>query len=165
MSFGCSTGEEVKTLSEYFPKAKIIGADINNRSIRLARSRYKNDRLSFVNSLSNEFEKIGSFDLLLCCAVFQTTANRTSVHKKHSDYAFSKFESTMEMLDRKVSKNGLLVIDHCDFSFLDTKVSQKYKALSVANNSKLRRRPCYNNRNEKISDTTDNDRVFLKIID
>ena len=30
LSFGCSTGEEVLTLREYFPTAEIVGADINN---------------------------------------------------------------------------------------------------------------------------------------
>src|SRR5687767_9417567 len=37
LSFGCSSGEEVLTLRQYFPHAYITGADINPRSLALCR--------------------------------------------------------------------------------------------------------------------------------
>src|SRR5579872_18256 len=39
LSFGCSTGDEVFTLREYFPSSSIKGIDINPRSVRVAQRR------------------------------------------------------------------------------------------------------------------------------
>ena len=37
LSYGCSTGEEVLTLRNYFPNAHIIGAEINKHSLAKCR--------------------------------------------------------------------------------------------------------------------------------
>lgn len=163
LSFGCSTGEEVESISRHFPDAKITGTDINKRSVKLARSRYGNDRKSFFHSLSPQFEQTDGFDLIFCCAVFQNTANRTSGDNSVSTYPFDQFESSLQILDNKLSKGGLIVIDHCDFRFTDTSLSQRYQPLAVKGNQKRRNRPCYDKHNHKISDFSESDRVFVKI--
>lgn len=163
LSFGCSTGEEVESLSQYFPDAKISGTDINKRSVKLARARYGNDRKNFFHSLSPQFEQANGFDLIFCCAVFQSTDNRTSINNEVSAYPFGQFQSSLDMLDQKLSKGGLIVIDHCDFRFIDTSLYRRYKALPVEGNQKRRNRPCYDKHNQKISDFSENDRVFVKI--
>lgn len=162
LSFGCSTGEEVESLSHYFPEAEILGADINKRSLRVARSRYGNRQKHFVHSLSSEFNEAGNFDIVFCCAVLQSTANRTTADNQVSDWPFHQFESAIVSLDQKLSDGGLLVIDHCDFRFTDTCVAAKYEALPVEHNQITRDRPTYNALNQKISDLSENDRVFVK---
>ncbi|GAB5533377.1 MAG: hypothetical protein Roseis3KO_51540 [Roseivirga sp.] len=116
-----------------------------------------------MHSLSPRFEEAGSFDLIFCCAVFQSTTNRTSQNNQVSDWPFDQFETSLRMLDKKLSKGGLLVIDHCDFRFIDTAGFSKYQALDVAGNQIRRDRPTYDKHNQKISDFSENDRVFQKI--
>ncbi|MCE7993518.1 MAG: class I SAM-dependent methyltransferase [Roseivirga sp.] len=163
LSFGCSTGEEVESLGGHFPEAHITGTDINKRSIRIARTKYGSETKNFIHSLSSGFQKLENFDMVFCCAVFQSTANRTSHNNQISDWAFEQFEASLQMLDQKLSKGGLLVIDHCDFRFVDTSCAEKYETLDVANNRIQRDRPTYDRHNQKISEVSENDRVFVKI--
>jgi trans-aconitate methyltransferase len=58
LSFGCSTGEECVTLAEYFPKAEIVGADINPVILLQAR-KHRSDRIRFVYASDRIFERIG----------------------------------------------------------------------------------------------------------
>lgn len=165
LSFGCSTGEEVESLSGHFPEAHITGTDINKRSIRIAHANYGDTKKSFIHSLSPRFEEAGNFDIIFCCAVFQSTANRTSNDNQVSDWPFDQFQTSLQTLDQKLHKGGLLVIDHCDFRFIDTDCADKYQALDVAGNRIRRDRPTYDKQNQKISDFSENDRVFVKITD
>ena len=50
LSYGCSTGEEVVTLREYFNNATIIGAEINSHSLEVCRSRNLDDKIKFIVS-------------------------------------------------------------------------------------------------------------------
>ncbi|MEI6137639.1 MAG: class I SAM-dependent methyltransferase [Mariniphaga sp.] len=164
LSFGCSTGEEVFSLGEYFPQAKIIGVDINSWCIRQCKKMSRNSNFSFYNRISRTFEILTDFDAIFCMAVFQRTENRTSsdnnIVKGHT---FEQFESEIKILDQKLKVGGLFVIDHSDFSFADTSCAIYYKPLSFEKNQLLRRRPLYNIRNQKIADEQTNFRVFEKV--
>jgi len=73
LSFGCSTGEEVLTLRQYFPSAFITGADINRRSLSVCRKRKVDDRIAFVYSSRDAIRALGPFDAIFCMAVLQRT--------------------------------------------------------------------------------------------
>ena len=66
---GCGTGEAASRLAGLFPRATILGVDIIDAHLELARSRYRalSDRLSFEHQSVYELAAAdGSFDLTVC---------------------------------------------------------------------------------------------------
>jgi ubiquinone/menaquinone biosynthesis C-methylase UbiE len=66
---GCGTGEGSSRLAELFPKAAVLGVDILDRPLELARSRYATlaPRLTFEHQSIYEIQAAdGSFDLTVC---------------------------------------------------------------------------------------------------
>lgn len=59
LSYGCSTGEEVVTLREYFKDATIVGAEINSHSLEVCRKRNLDDKIKFIVSKESEISKYG----------------------------------------------------------------------------------------------------------
>ena len=72
---GCGTGEAASRLAELFPAARVLGVDIIDSHLDLARSRYA----SFAPRLAFEHQSVydldaedGSFDLTVCRHVIQS---------------------------------------------------------------------------------------------
>ena len=66
---GCGTGEAASRLAELFPNASVLGVDIIDAHLELARSRYRSlaARLSFEHQSIYELEAADrSFDLTVC---------------------------------------------------------------------------------------------------
>jgi ubiquinone/menaquinone biosynthesis C-methylase UbiE len=66
---GCGTGEGSSRLAELFPSASVLGIDIIDQHLELARSRYANlaPRLAFEHQSVFELKAAdGSFDLTVC---------------------------------------------------------------------------------------------------
>ena len=66
---GCGTGEVASRLAELFPQARVLGVDIIDPHLELARSRYERlaPRLTFAHQSVFELEAPeGSFDLTVC---------------------------------------------------------------------------------------------------
>jgi len=149
LSYGCSTGEEVKSINDYMPNAKITGIDINKWCINQAKKKYKNDNFIFVNYF-DELKK-EKYDVIFALAVFQHTINRKAKNNEKAQiFLFKDFKREIKKLDKLLNLNGLLIIDHTDFNFLDTKPSKNYKILNVDDNLIKRKRPYFNMYNVNI---------------
>ncbi len=136
LSYGCSTGEEVLTLRKYFPDATIVGADINKHSLQICRNLPVDEKIKFINSTPNEIKKHGRFDIVFCMAVLQRTPHQVTeqgITSLKKIYPFEKFEQQIIELDEYVKEGGLLVTHFTQYSFTDTRVSSKYKALGDYN--------------------------------
>lgn len=136
LSYGCSTGEEVVTLREYFNNATIIGAEINSHSLEVCRSRNLDNKIKFIVSKESEISKYGKYDAVFCMAVLQRTPDTITsqgITSLKKIYPFEKFEKQIIELDRYVKKGGLLIIHFSQYYFEDTVVSKKYKALGNYN--------------------------------
>ena len=73
---GCGTGEISSRLALRFPQARVLGVDILDAHLDLARSRYARlaDRLSFAHQSVYELDAPdGSFDLIVCRHVLHAT--------------------------------------------------------------------------------------------
>lgn len=163
LSFGCSTGEEILSLSNYIPDAFIVGTDINKWCIRKCRQNIHIKNAVFIHSLSLEFKRETGFNAIFCLAVFQHPANRHDPENEISvNYHFQQFEDQLIILDEKLLEGGLLFIENADFNFLETGLSVRYSVLQVENNIDTRERPLYNKDNKKVSDITQIPRVFIK---
>jgi len=164
LSFGCSTGEEINSIGQYLPNANIMGVDINKWCLKQGRRKYKNQNFSFVHRFSDEFTNANGFDAIFCMAVFQRTENRTNKDNSVAcGLRFEQFEQEIKILDEKLRSGGLLIIDHADFSFVDTTISKKYTPLrSFGRNKLLRNRPLFDRENQKIAEEYKSYRVFVK---
>jgi SAM-dependent methyltransferase len=132
LSFGCSTGEEVLTLRQYFPNAQIVGADINKRSIEVCKKHTVDDKIIFVHSSNGEIQKHGPFDAIFCMAVLQRKPHyiaKKGISSLKNIYPFAKFERQIVELDGLLKKQGLLVVHFTQYSLWDTSVASKYAAL------------------------------------
>ncbi|MCX6205014.1 MAG: class I SAM-dependent methyltransferase [Bacteroidetes bacterium] len=163
ISFGCSTGEEVRTLGEYIPAAIIYGIDINKWCIKQCKKHNSSTSHYFYHRTSKEFETVQNVDAIFCMAVFQRTDDRLP-NKKHNTklFTFKAFEEEILLLDRKLNKNGLLIIDFSDFNFMDTVVAKNYVPLNFENNQILRKFPLFDRNNHKVSEEKFLYRVFVK---
>ncbi len=162
LSFGCSTGQEVATLSQYLPHATIVGVDINDWCLAEANKNYAAPQRHFINTLSADFEDMTDFDAIFCLAVFQHPHNRHDPTRRQSAYPFAQFENQLIELNKKLKPNGLLFIDHTDFNFIETSLMPQYKILNIPHNQTVRSRPLFNRQNQKIADTQNSFRVFQK---
>ncbi|HZW26294.1 MAG TPA: class I SAM-dependent methyltransferase [Gallionella sp.] len=168
LSFGCSTGEEVFTLRHYFPRAEIVGIDINPRSIAVCKkkcARLFDARLRFELTSSTEAEASSHYDAVFCMAVLRHGAlgqNRPEV----CDHLirFEDFEKTVSDFCRVLKPGGYLVIRHSNFRFTDTRVAAEFEvvpsdeAWDVRNSS-----PLYGRDNRLLPDAEDRDFVFRKL--
>jgi hypothetical protein len=163
ISFGCSTGEEVRTIGKYIPNAIIYGIDINKWCIKQCIKQNITATHFFYHRTSKEFETLQNVDAIFCMAVFQKTDDRIPGKKTDNKFfTFQSFEKEIILLDYKLKKDGLLIIDFSDFNFTDTVVSKKYVPLDFAKNRLLRRSPLFDKNNKKVADEKYLYRVFVK---
>lgn len=136
LSFGCSSGEEVVTLRQYFPSASITGAEINGRSLAMCRKRVVDSRISFIRSDPETLRQRGPFDAIFCMAVLQ----RLPLKRVHGQfpaslkgiYPFERFDEQITEFDRLLKKGGLLVVHAKAYAFAHATVSARYESLASA---------------------------------
>jgi cyclopropane fatty-acyl-phospholipid synthase-like methyltransferase len=126
LSFGCSTGQECVTLANYFPSARIVGADINPLSLLKAR-KHRSDRISFVYANDRNLSGFGGFDAVFCMAVLRVPSKRDIVEK----YPFDRFVERILFLETLVKPGGLLVIHNASYRFSDVSHQFKYETIPV----------------------------------
>jgi SAM-dependent methyltransferase len=162
LSFGCSTGEEVKTISKYLPDAHIWGVDINEYGLKLAKKHFKDPNITFLHALEDCYLSENDFDAILCLAVFQHPRNRHQAKLETSAWPFEKFEKEIAFLSKKLKPGGLIFIDQSDFNFMETSSMPDFEIYNDSNNAILRDRPLFNKLNQKVSNQNFSFRVFRK---
>jgi trans-aconitate methyltransferase len=127
LSFGCSTGEECVSLAQYFPKAEIVGAEINVLSLLKAMKK-RSDRIRFVYSSDRILSRLGGFDVVFCMAVLRAPKKQQPRQLSH----FELFEERALFLESLVRPGGLLVIHNSMYRFSDTAHRGSYERIPVA---------------------------------
>lgn len=132
LSFGCATGEEVFDLRRLFPKAAIVGLDINHHNIAICQRRLrkaKDSRLIFAQAASTAEEADASYDAIFAMAVFRHGDLNVSPAPARCDHRlrFADFEKSVTDLARCLKPGGLLVIHHAMFRFCDTSVASQFE--------------------------------------
>jgi SAM-dependent methyltransferase len=133
LSFGCSTGEEVLTLREYFPCAQIVGAELNRRSLAICRGRAADPRVQFVLSDDLTIAGLGPYDAIFCMAVLQRwpqwvdASGQTDLRRI---YPFTKFDAQVQRFDAWLKPGALLVITLSQYRFVDTSTAMRYVPLA-----------------------------------
>lgn len=72
LDFGCGTGGSTPFLLELNGVEELVGVDVSDSSLEIARSRCKDPRVRF--AMTNEIRGAGTFDLAFCNGVFHHIA-------------------------------------------------------------------------------------------
>lgn len=127
LSFGCASGDELLSLREDFPDARIHGIDINPLAVRAARKRVRGDRaITVAKGADASAEQPSSYDVVLALAVFRHGALKQAPPSCADRLRFADFERTVAGLSACLRPGGLLVIRHANFRFTDCAVAAGY---------------------------------------
>ncbi|MGE3528547.1 MAG: class I SAM-dependent methyltransferase [Methyloceanibacter sp.] len=130
LSFGCSTGEECATLKQYFPRAEIVGVDVNPLSLLRAWWRYSGQSMHFayVNDLA--LKARGPFDVICCLTVLRDT--RLDAERSIRDsYPFDRFDERVRFLNSLLKPGGLLIFHGNMYRFCDTSIVSEYEVIPL----------------------------------
>lgn len=127
LSFGCSSGEEVRALRQRMPGALIIGLDLNQRMIAKARAADPDHAADYRCAgapLPDE-----QFDAVLALAVFR----HGDLEFEQPDSCtrvlpFARFAAGLEMLDRHLVPGGWLALYNQQFRLSDAAIAAHYLA-------------------------------------
>lgn len=130
LSFGCSSGAEVRALRSRLPGARILGMDLNRRKLAAARAADPNPLSQY--RCAGRIEPDERFDAILALAVFrhgELEAQRPL--SSRSIMPFARFEAGLAMLDAALEPGGLIAIWHAHFRLADTQLAARYEAVAV----------------------------------
>jgi SAM-dependent methyltransferase len=136
LSFGCSSGEEVFALRRYFPKAEIVGIDVDPQNIALCKQRAHREGsggLRFVTAASTADESRASYDAIFCLAVL-CLGDLTVSGALRSDphLYFEDFDAVLTDFARCLKPSGLLLLHTTNFRFCDTSIAPDFETLLEA---------------------------------
>ena len=134
LSFGCSWGDEVMTLREYFPAAVIKGIDIDPRNIaRCLSRRPPGASIDFAAAAGTDAEPSRHYDAIFCLGVL-CHGDLTTYGAIRSDpiLKFAAFERTVADFARCLKAGGLLVLHTTNFRFCDTAVCDDFAVVLEA---------------------------------
>ena len=125
LSFGCSTGEEVSAMRQRMPHARIVGIDLNPRSIGIARRRDPNPLSDYrVASAPQDPDR---FDAVLALAVFRHGLLES---ERPGDCAarlpFPRFAEGVAKLDAVLEPGGWFALWNAHFRFADAPAAAQY---------------------------------------
>lgn len=166
LSYGCSTGEEVLTLRQYFPSATITGAEINPRSLAVCRTHPVDDRIRFVHSDRRSIRRNGPFDAVFCLAVLQRTPHlveRTGVESLKRIYPFRRFDRQVSELDALLKPGGLLIVHHAHYRLADATAAPWYRPLKGAD-QEVSTGPKFGKDCSRLQEVVGDGSIFVKTV-
>lgn len=135
LSFGCSSGEELISLHQHFPGARIHGIDINPLAVRTARKRIATAGLSGSVTVAKGGDAAGepaaAYDVVLALAVFRHGSLKQFPDSCAGLLRFADFERTVAGLVAALRPGGLFVIRHANFRFTDTAAAAGFAPVRI----------------------------------
>ncbi|MCK4934434.1 MAG: methyltransferase domain-containing protein [Simkaniaceae bacterium] len=130
LSFGSSTGEECYTLRKYFPKAKIIGAEIDRLLVNQCKICNQDQEMHFIHSRFSLLKKHSPLDIIFALNVFVRDVACPDLYPL---YLFSYFEEQIQQFDQLLSPGGVIAINNSQHDFRKTQLflEGKYRELKL----------------------------------
>lgn len=125
LSFGCSIGDEVATLSYYFPESKIYGCDTNRNVADFAQKSVGELGEIFYSSEAG-ISRRGPFDLIVVSAVL--CMHPAPVNFKEL-FPVEKFDEYIDMIDSNLTNGGILILTNCSYRFCQTDKGADYTTI------------------------------------
>ncbi len=141
LSFGCSRGDEVFSLQQYFPRASIRGLDVDPRNIAHCRQRaasQESANLTFATAATTQAEPSAGYDAIfclavLCCGDLTVSGAKRSTPRLH----FADFELVVTDFLRCLKPGGLLLLHTTNFRFSDTAAAAQCEVVLEAHLSQM----------------------------
>jgi SAM-dependent methyltransferase len=127
LSFGCSTGAELKTLRAAFPAARIFGCDMDWANLLAARSLVGADAVVFESSVS-ELERHGPFDIIICNSVL-LAPTRALADGSHRGIEPALWADVVSSLDAVLKPGGIIQIVNSNIPFRYHPLATNYRPL------------------------------------
>lgn len=128
LSFGCSSGAEVRALRKRLPHARIVGLDLNRRA--LARAKAADPAGDY--RCADRPKPGERFDAILAMAVLRHGQLEAGRPQSCADVMpFARFGEALVNLDAALVTGGWIAIGHAHFRFADWPGSAGYAAVSV----------------------------------
>jgi SAM-dependent methyltransferase len=124
LSFGCSTGEEPRTLAEkYFPSSRILGVDVAPEVLAAARARTQDlANVSIAASDAASVAASGLYDLVFAMSVLC----RNPAPKDWSEYPFARFEARVAELTALLKPGGVLALANTNYRLTQSRLIRFY---------------------------------------
>ena len=154
LSFGCSRGEEVFSLREYFPAAHIKGIDIDPGNIARCVARAQTEEsagISFAVAATTDAEPAECYDAIFCLAVLclgdlaNSRAQRCDPHLQFTD-----FERVVTDFARCLKPGGFLFLHTTNFRFSDTTAASSFAMVLEADPDQLAPDPVFGRDNRLL---------------
>lgn len=169
LSFGCASGEELLTLHEQFPQARITGIDLNPLALRTARRRIDEAAAGAWIRLVRAGDALGeepaAYDAVLAFAVLRHGGLNDAPPTCVPMLRFADFERTVEGLCRAVRPGGILAIRHANFRFTDCGVAAGFEPVRTGfpSASAIGPTPVYGRRDELLDPGLRDDGLYRKL--
>ncbi len=162
LSFGCSTGEEVRALRARMPNARIVGIDLNPRSLAIAQRKDDNPLSQY--RLAGAPLPDDRFDAVLAMAVFRHGVLEAERPTDCSTVLpFARFAQGIAMLDACLEPDGWLALDNSHFRFTDTQTAASYAIDPLRMTDHRPRDLLYGPDNQRLLGVTDDAVLFRKL--
>lgn len=133
LSYGCSVGDEVFSLRQYFPYAAIKGIDINPANIAVGRRRLKKSpdaAITFVAAHSTAAEPSGGYDAIFATAVLRHgSLGQPGVDRCDHLITFEDFARAVADLEQCLKPGGLLIVRHSNFRLCDAPAGRAFETI------------------------------------
>jgi predicted TPR repeat methyltransferase len=127
ISFGCSSGLEMKTLRElYFTTSVIDGCDISELMIEDSKKKNTDEKMHYFNSKTDKLKEL-NYDLVFCMSVLC----RWLSEPVFGIYTFEAFDNTLIDIDKCLKLGGYVCIYNSKYAFTDSSVSNKYEPVKT----------------------------------
>lgn len=124
LSFGCSSGAEVRALKRRIPSARIVGLDLNRRVIARARAADPDGdyRIAAAPSAGEQF------DAILAMAVLRHGQLESERPQNCAAIMpFARFDDALADLDSALAPGGWLAIGNAHFRLADAALTARYE--------------------------------------
>jgi SAM-dependent methyltransferase len=141
LSFGCSRGDEVISLRNYFPAAVIKGIDIDPQNIARCIARLpsaESQAISFAVAATTKGEMSGSYDAIFCLAVLCLGDLTTSGAQCCNPHLyFEDFDRMVADFARCLKPGGILVLHTTNFRLCDSSVAGRFDVVLENDSTQL----------------------------
>ncbi|WP_162148525.1 trans-aconitate 2-methyltransferase [Asticcacaulis sp. AC402] len=129
LSFGCSSGEECLDFADVFPRARIVGVDLNAKALQKAQA-LDHPRVHVMNSTEDNIAASGPYDIIFAMNVLCLHPLPPGTETLASAYPFALFESAIQLLDAQLKPGGVLGIYNSHYFLDDAEVFAHYAPIA-----------------------------------
>ncbi|MBE7503801.1 MAG: hypothetical protein HS113_26650 [Verrucomicrobiales bacterium] len=162
LSFGCSSGEEVLDIRQYYRHATVFGTDLNRKSLKKAQRLLRGTGVQLFVSTDENIQEHGPYTLIMACSVFIRHPEDTHTDDISTLYPFEVFERGICRLFENTIVGGYLLIHNADYRVTDTRVGPRLRPVRHGELVQNPRVPLFARTGRKLGVTGYDEQLFRR---